>query len=153
MLAESTRPRFLTLSHDESVALLARQHVGRLAYVHHGQIGIVPIHYVYDDGWILGRTSLGAKITALRHHPWVAFEVDEIDALFEWRSVVVRGAFYLMEREGPRGVRSRWDHAVQRLRALVPAALTDADPVPERDLVFRIHAGEITGRAATAHAR
>jgi uncharacterized protein len=145
----SAHPRFRELTPAECVALLQRQHVGRIAHVLHGQVGIAPIHYVYDDGWIVGRTGPGTKLSALRHHPWVAFEVDEIDATFEWRSVVVRGAFYLLSRSGPLGARARWDHATELLRRLVPGALTPADPTPEREFVFRIHAGEVTGRAAT----
>lgn len=142
-------PRFRDLSAEECVALLERQHVGRLAYVAHGQVGIAPIHYVYADGWIVGRTAEGTKLAALRHHPWVAFEVDEVDALFEWRSVVVRGAFYILARDGALGERARWERAVELLRRLVPGALTPSDPTPFRDVVFRIHAGQVTGRQAT----
>ena len=144
----SAAPRFRELSAAECVAVLERQHVGRLAYVRHGQVGIAPLHYVYADGWIYGRTAPGDKVAALRHHPWVAFEVDEVDATFAWRSVVVRGAFYLLAREGTGAERARWEQAAARLRAIVPGALTPADPTPARDLVFRIHAGEVTGRAA-----
>lgn len=144
-------PRFRALSTAECVSLLKGQQVGRLAYVHHGQVGIVPIHYAYADGWLYGRTAAGAKIAALRHHPWVAFEVDEIAGTFEWRSVVVRGAFYLIARDGPGGDRQRWGRAVELLRRLVPATFAPGDPTPGRDLVFRIHVGELTGRAATTH--
>lgn len=143
------RPQFRELSADECVAILDRGHVGRIAYIAHGQVGIAPIHYVYDAGWIVGRTAVGSKLNALRHHPWVAFEVDEVDALFDWRSVIVRGAFYVLDRDGPLGERARWDHAVMLLRRLVPGALTAADPTPERDIVFRIHLGEVSGRAAS----
>jgi hypothetical protein len=141
-------PRFRELSRAECEALLRSARVGRLAYVHHGQVGIAPLHYLYHDGWIYGRTAPGEKLAALRHHPWVAFEVDEVDATFQWRSVVVRGAFYVLQREGPMADRARWEQAVALLRELVPGALTPADPVPWRDVVFRIHVGEITGRAA-----
>jgi uncharacterized protein len=141
-------PRFRELSRAECEALLARARVGRLAFVHHGQVGITPLHFVYRDGWIYGRTASGEKLGALRHHPWVAFEVDEVEATFEWRSVVVRGAFYALQRDGPMADRARWEQAVALLRELVPGALTPADPVPWRDVVFRIHVGEITGRAA-----
>jgi uncharacterized protein len=146
--APAAPPRFRELSRAESLALLERGRVGRLAFVHHGQVGITPLHYVYEDGWIYGRTAPGEKLVALRHHPWVAFEVDESDATFSWRSVVVRGAFYVLLRDGPMADRARWEHAAALLRDLVPGALTPADPVPWRDVVFRIHVGELTGRAA-----
>ena len=146
-------PRFRELTRPECLALLDRGQVGRLAFVHHGHVGITPLHYVYHDGWLYGRTAPGEKLAALRHHPWVAFEVDEIDGTFEWRSVVVRGAFYLLHRDGPSADRARWEHAAALLRELVPEALTPADPVAWRDVVFRIHVGEVTGRAAGASRR
>jgi hypothetical protein len=147
--APAPRPAFRALDADECVALLARQRVGRLAYVLHGQVGIVPIHYVWADGWIYGRTAVGEKLAALRAHPWVAFEVDEVDGTFDWRSVVVRGAFYRLAREGAEADRRRYERALAALRRFVPGTLTEADPTPERDVLFRIHLGEVTGRAAS----
>lgn len=143
-------PHFRHLTPDECRALLDRQAVGRLAYVEHGQVGIVPIHYVHADGWLYGRTTPGAKITAMQHHPWVAFEVDEVDGPFDWRSVVVRGALYVIERDGPNAERARWARAAELLRLIVPEALTPADPTPDRAVLFRVHLGEVTGRAASS---
>jgi hypothetical protein len=122
--------------------------VGRLAYVVHGQVGIVPIHYVHADGWLYGRTAAGEKLAALRSHPWVAFEVDEVRGTFDWRSVVVRGAFYRLTREGPGAERARWQRAAEAIRTFIPEAFGPDDPTPERDVLFRIHVGEVTGRAA-----
>ena len=146
--AAATAPRFRALGIDECLDLLDRQQVGRLAYLLHGQVGIVPLHYVFADGWLYGRTQPGTKVTALRHHPWVAFEVDEVAGPFDWRSVVVHGAFYLIERNGPQAERARWARAVELMRTLVPDTFTDADPTPGRDVLFRIHVGELTGREA-----
>ena len=146
------RPHFGPLDEAECLALLARHQVGRLAYVHLGHVNIVPIHYVYADGWLYGRTGPGSKLTALRQHPWVAFEVDEVDDPFAWRSVVVRGAFYLIARDGPVAERARWDRAVELLRQIVPESMTPDDPTPERATVFRIHLSELTGRMAGAAA-
>jgi nitroimidazol reductase NimA-like FMN-containing flavoprotein (pyridoxamine 5'-phosphate oxidase superfamily) len=145
---DAGRPTFHPLATDDCAALLARNRVGRLAYVLHGQVGIVPVHYVYQDGWLYGRTAAGEKLSALRSHPWVAFEVDEVDGLFDWRSVVVRGAFYRLARDGARADRERWERAAAAVRSLVPEAFTDADPTPGRDVLFRIYAAEVTGRAA-----
>jgi nitroimidazol reductase NimA-like FMN-containing flavoprotein (pyridoxamine 5'-phosphate oxidase superfamily) len=104
----TARPSFRALTDEECIALLDRHHVGRLAYAQQGHAHIVPIHYAHADGWLYGRTGPGAKLSALRHHPWVAFEVDEVDGTFEWRSVVARGALYLLARQGPAAERARW---------------------------------------------
>ncbi len=140
------RPSFRSLDRADSEALLARNHVGRLAFMFHDQVDLEPIHYVYADGIIHGRTTHGTKIESLAHIPWVAFEADEIEALYRWRSVVVRGTVYLLD---PGVDQAEYDKAVAALRQLLPTALTPADPTPERNIVFRIHVREITGRAAT----
>jgi nitroimidazol reductase NimA-like FMN-containing flavoprotein (pyridoxamine 5'-phosphate oxidase superfamily) len=91
---------------------------------------------------------VGEKVAALRAHPWVAFEVDEVAGTFDWQSVVVRGAFYRLARDGAEADRRRYERALAAVRTLVPHTLTDADPTPERDVLFRLHLGEVTGRAA-----
>ena len=144
-------PTFRELSREESEALLGRTHVGRLAYSFHDQVDIEPIHFVYEKGWIYGRTSHGSKLTAIAHNRWVAFETDEVDSLFEWRSVVVKGAVYLLEpgaRRDESGV-DYYERALDLLRGVIPETLTEQDPTPHRTILFRIAVDSIVGRAAS----
>lgn len=146
------QPQFHVLDRAECEALLASQHVGRMAFTFRDRVDIEPIHYVYANGFIYGRTQRGAKVTVLAHHPWVAFEVDEVDALFSWRSVVVHGRIAFPDPEGsPQEVR-QYAEAVAMFRSLVPTAFGDDDPTPARDLAFVIAVLELTGRAATINA-
>lgn len=86
------RPTFRELTRAEAEAVLARNHVGRLAFVDEERhVDITPIHYVFAHGMVHGRTAAGTKLSAVAHRPWVAFETDEVEAAFRWRSVVVRG--------------------------------------------------------------
>ena len=151
-MSESTgpqTPRFHDLSREESLALLARQHVGRLAFSFKDRVDIQPIHYVYEDGFLYGRTSEGAKLTTIDHNRWVALEADEVRGTFDWRSVVVRGAFYRLELDAPTVEASRIaQHAVALLGAVIPATLRPGDPVEFRTVLFRIAVDEISGRAA-----
>jgi Predicted flavin-nucleotide-binding protein len=142
-------PTFSELSRDESVALLARNDVGRIAFSFHDHVDIEPISYVYNDGWVYARTSLGAKLRTLRHHPWVAFEVDEVRTPLDWQSVVVHGTIYLLDPGRGGSDRDEYDLAVQVLRLADADALTDSDATPHRQALFRIHADDITGRRAT----
>ena len=142
-------PSIRALTLRECEELLHRSTVGRLAFSIDGHVDVQPLHFVYEDGWIYGRTSFGAKITALRHSHWVAFEVDESDAVFDWRSVVVRGGLYFLEPDGTRADQEERRLALGLLSRIVPATGTADDPVPARTIVFRIHAAEITGRVAT----
>jgi nitroimidazol reductase NimA-like FMN-containing flavoprotein (pyridoxamine 5'-phosphate oxidase superfamily) len=143
----SKSPTFRELTRAECDALLARNRVGRIAFSYHDHVDIEPIHFVFEDGWIYGRTSDGTKLRTLAHNRWLAFETDEVSALFDWQSVVVKGALYLLESGGPRG--DAYDHAISLLRTLSPHLLREDDPAPHRTVVFRIHADQVTGRRAS----
>jgi hypothetical protein len=143
------KPRFRDLDPSECTAILERHHVGRLAFARKDRVDIEPIHYVHDDGWLYGRTQPGTKMEVLTHNRWVALEVDEIDALFDWRSVVVKGGFYLLRADGSPTEVATYHKGLDILRRLVPETMTPDDPLPERAIVFRIHIDELFGREAT----
>jgi nitroimidazol reductase NimA-like FMN-containing flavoprotein (pyridoxamine 5'-phosphate oxidase superfamily) len=148
-MADPSPPQIRELDRDECVAILARNHVGRIAYARQNHVDIEPLHYVYHDGWLYGRTSHGAKTEATGTTWWpVAFEVDEVEELFRWRSVVVHGGFYVMPDDGTEVDRAEWQQGVELLLSLLPATFTDADPVAFRTVVFRMAVQELTGREA-----
>jgi uncharacterized protein len=128
--------------------ILAGNNVGRIAFALQDRVSIVPVHYVYDEGWIYGRTATGGKFRELLRNRRVAFEVDEHTRLFQWRSVVVRGPLYLIEPGTEPSDQRIYAKAVSLIRQLVPSALSDSDPVPFRDQLFRIRVVEISGRTS-----
>ena len=146
----TSAPRFRALDVAECETLLSAHQVGRLAFSFRDRVDIEPIHYVYWEGWIYGRTSPGTKLRALTYNRLVAFEVDEVDALFSWRSVVVKGALFVLAPEDFGPMNGVWEQAVFQLQRIVPAAFTADDPTPERTIIFRIQADQITGRQATS---
>lgn len=139
-------PYIRQLERDECLEILKRNRVGRLAYSHGDRVDIEPIHYVLDGEWLLMRTAQGSKLATLRHNPWVAFEVDEVEALFRWRSVVVHGVVQTMSIDV--NGKADFDQAVESLRRLIPGTLTEDDPVAFRDVILRVHLSEMTGREA-----
>lgn len=141
-------PLFSTLDRTASEAILTRNSVGRIAFALHDSVKIVPIHYVYSAGWIYGRTAAAGKLEEILRNRRVAFEVDEHSQLFEWRSVVVTGPLYLITPGTTPSERRTHSKAVSLIRRLVPGAMTDSDPVPFRDQLFRIRVAEISGRAS-----
>ena len=132
------------LSAEEASAFLARQHTGRVAFSLHDRVDIEPISYSFDQGWIMGRTSVGTKLSVLAHNPWCAFEVDEVWSPFEWTSVVVKGMFYLLDPETSSP--NVYKRALASVRALVPDAFSPSDPLARRSILFGIHANSMTGR-------
>lgn len=151
--AHPSAPTIREMTRSECERILTRNHIGRVAFTFHDHVDLEPIHYVHARGWLHGRTAPGTKIAILRHHPWVAFEVDEVDGLFDWRSVVVHGAVYIPDPEGSPAEREAYAETLEYVRELVPAALGPADPSPDRYLPFRIHIDTISGRAAEASAK
>lgn len=152
-MTDHARPIFRDLTPAEIERVLTRNHVGRIAFAFRGHPDIEPIHYVYDAGWIYGRTAPGTKLSTLVHHPWVAFEVDEIEGLFDWTSVVARGTVYLIDAEGSTQDREIHARAVHLLRELIPETLASDDPTPSRRALFRVHLDEVTGRTAMSGPR
>jgi uncharacterized protein len=145
-MAMRETPVFHELDRAECIAVLERNHIGRIAYSFRDLVDITAISYVYDDGWLYLRTEVGDKLVTMAHNRWVAFEVDEIESLFDWRSVVARGGIYLLD-PGEHAAEHR--HAVKLLRTLIPETFRAEDPVPFRDVVLRIHVDKVSGRAAS----
>jgi nitroimidazol reductase NimA-like FMN-containing flavoprotein (pyridoxamine 5'-phosphate oxidase superfamily) len=81
------------LNETQIEGLLKQQVIGRLACHADGITYIVPVNYVYDGTAIYGHSSQGQKIDMMRKNPDVCFEVDEIQSLFKWQSVVAWGRF------------------------------------------------------------
>ena len=145
---KSSRAVFRELPRDEIELLLARNNVGRLAFAFHDRVDIQPIHYIYERGWIYGRTSEGEKIATLEHNRWIAFEVDEVEDVFNWRSVVVHGSFWKLSPRGSPHAEELWARAADLVGRIVPGSLSDNDPVAFRHTLFRIAVADATGREA-----
>lgn len=143
---DSELPSFGELSPAQCEAVLRLHSVGRLAFTLHDRVNVLPVHYAYAGGWLYGRSAPGGKLLQILRNRWVAFEIDEHEGLFDWKSVVVHGALYVIEPTRSAHERAVYDRAVQLLRGLIPETLDIGDPVPFRNQLFRIHAAEITGR-------
>ncbi|MET0397385.1 MAG: pyridoxamine 5'-phosphate oxidase family protein [Longimicrobiaceae bacterium] len=148
-MSSNPTPLIRTLNRAECDAVLARNHVGRVAYGKGNRIDIQPVHYVFHRAWIYGRTRHGAMLETTGDSWWpVAFEVDEAEELFRWRSVVVHGGFYTLPPDGAAAQQAEWDEAVGLLRTLLPETFTADDPVAFRLVLFRIAVQDVSGREA-----
>lgn len=73
--------------------LLKEQVTGRIACQSNGEIYLVPVNYVYRDGYIYSHSAEGKKIRMMRKNPDICFEVDDIRSVFRWQSVIIQGTY------------------------------------------------------------
>lgn len=82
-----------SLSSEEIEDLLENNYLGRLACHAEGLTYIVPLSYAYDSGAIYVRTFEGMKLNMMRKNPQVCFEVDILEDMSNWKSVIAWGEF------------------------------------------------------------
>ena len=131
-----------TLTQDEIDALLREQVVGRVGCHADGLTYVVPVIYAFDGESLYVATIEGQKTRMMRANPSVCFEVDHYEGPGRWRSVIVQGTYEELAGES----------AEAGLSALADR-FSDGGPARRpgaggrEAVVFRIVAGEVTGRA------
>jgi len=141
------------LTRQESLEVLARTHLGRLACARGMQPYIVPIYFAYQDNWLYGFSVLGQKIDWMRANPLVCVEADQMRREL-WATVVVFGRYEELS-DTPEFVSDRafafdllkhramwWEYADAK-KILIGAPAT----VP---VFYRIKIEQITGRFASS---
>ena len=134
------------LSEKEALALISAGKIGRLGCVDNGEPYVVPINYVVEEGSIYSHSLPGRKIDAMRTHPRVCLQVDQIADDFHWRSAIAFGDFEEIR------VPSDRSSILSKLLARFPL-LTPVESVMARDaaapdsVVFRIRIDRITAVA------
>jgi nitroimidazol reductase NimA-like FMN-containing flavoprotein (pyridoxamine 5'-phosphate oxidase superfamily) len=145
------------LSDEQIDHVLRSEVVGRIGCHADGKTYVVPVVYAYDGSALYGHSNEGLKLHMLRANPAVCFEVDHVESLTNWQSVIVWGQFEELHDEDA-------DRAeqllVERLKPLLagqidqlaqsPAHVTspDAGLLVRRAVVYRIVLAERTGRYA-----
>ncbi len=128
--------------------LLGNAVIGRIGCISDGRPYVVPVVYVYDHGCVYGHTTAGKKLTAMGENPQVCFEVERVEDLQNWQSVIASGVFEdLDEQEQSTGMQLLIDRIMPLLRADVDEHDHGGSHPPNRGaVVFRIRLGEKTGR-------
>lgn len=121
------------LGGDQIERVLHSEVVGRIGCHDAGRPYVVPITYAYDGDAIYGHTSEGQKLHMMRANPYVCFEVEQVDDLANWRSVIAWGVFEELTGE-------------QEQRALRLFEGRARGTSSETPVVYRIVLREKTGR-------
>ncbi|MDQ5857477.1 MAG: pyridoxamine 5'-phosphate oxidase family protein [Acidobacteriota bacterium] len=143
------------LTPQEIEDLLRSEITGRIGCHAEGRTYVVPITYAYKDGYVYCHGAEGQKIRMMRKNPDVCFEVDRVEDIGNWKSVVTNGRF---QELGGRAALEAMDvliarfAAIERAQDLHPlyvlrASEADSPRADGRPIVlFRLRLIEKTGR-------
>lgn len=73
--------------------VLASQVIGRIGCHVEERTYIVPVAFAFDGHYIYAHSRNGLKISMMRKNPKVCFEVDIIENMANWRSVIIQGEY------------------------------------------------------------
>ncbi|MFZ6014337.1 MAG: pyridoxamine 5'-phosphate oxidase family protein [Bacteroidota bacterium] len=88
-----------TLSEDQIEHVLRTQIVGRIGCYAENEIYVVPITYVFHKGYIYAHSKEGRKVHMMRKNPNVCIQVDAMENMTNWRSVIVWGEYEELKSE------------------------------------------------------
>ena len=93
---------FGQLTREQIEEVLTKQLVGRIG-CHADKITyVVPTSYAYHDNTIYCHTYEGMKLNMMKQNPQVCFEVDALENLSDWKSVIAWGKFEEITKEADR---------------------------------------------------
>jgi nitroimidazol reductase NimA-like FMN-containing flavoprotein (pyridoxamine 5'-phosphate oxidase superfamily) len=142
VLGELTELEIEQVLHEEVLA--------RIGCHAEGMTYVVPITYAYDGESIVGHSRDGMKLRMMRENPAVCVEVDHMDDLANWRSVIAWGRYE--ELIGVEAIK-----AMQKLVLRMTPLMASETAIPthgvepshtttERAALYRIRLTKKTGR-------
>jgi nitroimidazol reductase NimA-like FMN-containing flavoprotein (pyridoxamine 5'-phosphate oxidase superfamily) len=144
---------FGKLKAEEIEELLATQLIGRIGCNAYNTTYVVPISYAYDGDYVYCHTYEGLKVIMMRTNPNVCFEVDTMDDMANWRSVITWGIFEELtkEEDQKKAIQVLNDRKLsgtvsQTLQLSPQWPFPPDDPGHVTGIVFRIKLYEKTGR-------
>ncbi|RNI39190.1 pyridoxamine 5'-phosphate oxidase family protein [Hanamia caeni] len=91
-----------SLSDQEIMNVVSNSVIGRLGCHADATTYVVPISFAYDSGYIYARSFEGMKVKMMRQNPEVCFQVDEMQSMADWKSVIMWGTFEELEKKADR---------------------------------------------------
>lgn len=81
------------LNQEEIEALLKSEIIVRIGCYADGHVYVVPVTYVYDGEYLYAHSKDGMKVQMMRKNPEVCIEVDAMQNMANWQSVIAKGKF------------------------------------------------------------
>jgi len=144
---------FGELNQEQIEELIRHQVIMRIGCHADGLTYVFPMSYAYDGKYIYGRALEGLKTQMMRKSPAVCVEVENMQDMANWKSVIAWGNYEELKTSKERNEALLKLH--QRILPLVSSEMTvlskewpfsPEDPNAIRGLVFRICLEKKTGR-------
>jgi len=141
-----------SLTKSQCERILLGSMIGRIGCYSAGKTYVVPITFVLDNGYIYAHSKEGLKVKMMRKNAKVCFQVDQIENMTNWRSVILWGKFEELkspaEQEKAVKILISGIDPFRTSESVKPAASDhDMNPHKEKKPVFyRISIEEISGR-------
>ena len=138
------------LDEDEIQEVLSNNAIGRIGYTDGDEVYIVPINYRYEQDAVMCYSLEGHKIKAMRKHPKVCFEVEEIQNSDHWRCVFINGVYEeITDIEELHQIRPRYTEYMIRRRLSRTAVPQTEGPNLPAQVFYRIRFNKVSGRFET----
>ena len=140
---------------DECLKVLGNNYIGRIAFIKSAHPYITPVTYFHDaeEKCILSYSAEGIKIDAMRNYNNVAFQVDEIKSIQNWKSVLIHGTFEELQGSTAKQYLHKFAQGVQEAISKndknSPKFISDfSSRLSQRKIpiVYRIHIRDISGK-------
>lgn len=143
---------------DECLKILGHNYLGHLGYISGKSPFVTPITYFHDDEEksILSYSTNGHKIDAMRKYGHVSLQVENVQSIQDWSSVLVHGTFEELLGSAAKKYLHKFVQGVQdtieRTKGEKPKFIGDfSSRLQEREMpiVYRININDITGKIRT----
>lgn len=137
------------MSDVECLNFLDRARFGHLGFINQGQVEILPINFIFRDGYIYSHSLEGHKLEAMRKNPHVCIQTDQIENMNKWQSVQAWGRFEeCLEDDGNRVMRDLIKNLQLSDQSWGNSALElDFSALLERAIIYRIKIQKFVGRS------
>jgi len=95
---------FGKLDSEQIEQVLGSQLLGRLGCSNEGVTYVYPVSYAYDGEYVYIHSYEGFKMEIMRKNPRICFEVEEIEDLANWKTVMAWGQFEELVSEQDRAL-------------------------------------------------
>ena len=127
-----------SLTPDQIENVLRGEVLGRIGCHADGRTYVVPVTYAYDGECVYAHSGDGLKIRMMRANPEVCFEVERVEGLSAWQSVIAWGRYE--ELTGPEAA-----NGLQVLIGRLMPLMTSSTAVPSHGLGREAHAADTAG--------